>query len=452
MTKVPPLAKLILICFALEAFAGTVQAQLYVTNVEKGTICEYDATTGALINDSFVSGLANPRGLAYADGYLYVVNSGRRMVGKYDAKTGELINDALVTGLDFPEAIAVSGHNLFVTSMDGMGTGRVGKYDAVTGAEIHYELVAKLQSPLGLAVWGDHLFVANGPSLGVIGEYDATTGVTLHESFIRGVGDPGPLAQSENYLWVLHGTGAVTKHSCDSGENVMGLMFPLVSGLDYPSAIAVSGDDLFIGSFRAGTIGKYNASTGAVINASFIFGLNSFGSLAVVPAPAASGSGTFWDSWALLFDRRGYANTLVTLSDGQLTAICVVLLLLVVVGIIGVMFILRAKYNSLHEKVFPRGLKKVTIGSFAGVPAAGCSIVSDSVPLQIAGLQVGDIIVALEGFRIENEEQYAHIDAMTTDPNMNLIVWRDDRYVEIWAWVRDRKLDASLQTYTTPSP
>ncbi len=45
----------------------------------------------------------------------------------------------------------------------------------------------------------------------------------------------------------------------------------LITGLDEPQAVAVSGGDLYVAS--AGTIGEYNATTGATINASLITGL-----------------------------------------------------------------------------------------------------------------------------------------------------------------------------------
>ena len=52
-----------------------------------------------------------------------------------------------------------------------------------------------------------------------------------------------------------------------------------ITGLNNPSAIAVSGNNLFVvnspaGVSYGGTVGKYDATTGAAINAGFISGLN----------------------------------------------------------------------------------------------------------------------------------------------------------------------------------
>ena len=58
---------------------------------------EYNATTGATINATFITGLNAPQGLAL-DGlnHLFVQNNGT--VGEYDATTGAVINAAFITG------------------------------------------------------------------------------------------------------------------------------------------------------------------------------------------------------------------------------------------------------------------------------------------------------------------------------------------------------------------
>src|SRR5580704_9675308 len=47
----------------------------------------------------------------------------------------------------------------------------------------------------------------------------------------------------------------------------------LISGLDSPNGIAISGDDLFVANAGSGTIGEYTLS-GATVNASLITGLD----------------------------------------------------------------------------------------------------------------------------------------------------------------------------------
>jgi DNA-binding beta-propeller fold protein YncE len=47
-----------------------------------------------------------------------------------------------------------------------------------------------------------------------------------------------------------------------------------ITGLENPIGLAVSGNTLYVSGAALGSVGKYNATTGAAINANFITGLN----------------------------------------------------------------------------------------------------------------------------------------------------------------------------------
>jgi hypothetical protein len=446
--KPPRLLRLVLLSLVFAASGTAARAQLYVARASDGSISEYDTSTGALIKDSMITGLGHTCGLAYDGGALFVINQTRRMVAKYDAQTGIDINRELVTGLEMPSAIAVSGRDLYVATFDGGSAMVVGKYDAVSGAVVFYKLISEPDFISALAVRGRHLFVAHGSGMQVVDEYDAVSGQKLREKFIDEAGDPPGLVQSGGYLWINHDVGAVTRHDGDTGRNTMGVMSPLVSGLSATCALAVSGDDLFIASRTTGSIGKYNATTGAVINASFITGQGSLVALATVPSAT---TGSVSDDWAMLFDQRSFIVLLTTTPPWVVDGIGLCVLALVVGLIVNLLMRGGSRNRSLRDEVFPNGVKNVNILSFSGAPAAGCLIVADGVQAQLAGLQVGDIIVALDGIQVENEEQHLFVDATGTDSRMTWIVWRGHRYQEISAWVPERKLDAHLQTYPAPA-
>src|SRR5207244_3796248 len=84
-----------------------------------GTVGEYDASTGATINSSFISsGLSHPVGIAEYGGNLFVANAGVGTVGEFDATTGATISTPFITA---PEnysltGIALSGGNVFVAN------------------------------------------------------------------------------------------------------------------------------------------------------------------------------------------------------------------------------------------------------------------------------------------------------------------------------------------------
>ena len=89
------------------------------------------------------------------------VGQANNTVGKYNATTGAVINANFITGLNYaPTALAVSGNILFVAS-GSYGTGTVGEYDATTGAVINANFITGLSSSDGLAFSGNNLFVAS---------------------------------------------------------------------------------------------------------------------------------------------------------------------------------------------------------------------------------------------------------------------------------------------------
>ncbi|HEX4146566.1 MAG TPA: choice-of-anchor Q domain-containing protein [Pirellulales bacterium] len=127
---------------------------LFVTDNYSGTIGEYDATTGATINASLVSGLSGMSGLAVSGGDLFVASAFSGLIdyddpdgtiSEYNATTGATINASLITGLTTPGDIAVSGGNLYVAS-----DGSIGEY-TLSGATINAALIAGSGGPFALS-------------------------------------------------------------------------------------------------------------------------------------------------------------------------------------------------------------------------------------------------------------------------------------------------------------
>jgi WD40 repeat protein len=76
-------------------------------STNSGTVGLYNASTGAAINSSFITGLNSPLGLAISGNNLFVANFGNGTVGEYNATTGAAINPSFITGLSSPVSIAV---------------------------------------------------------------------------------------------------------------------------------------------------------------------------------------------------------------------------------------------------------------------------------------------------------------------------------------------------------
>ena len=117
-------------------------------------------------------------------------------------------------------------------------TGVVSEYSASTGEMINAQVITGLNGPYGLLVRGNTLFVADSFG-GAVRKYNANTGFPINANFITGLHKPAGLAVIRTFL-------------------------PPVLG----------GNFLFVANETNGTVGKYDANNGAVINASFITGLS----------------------------------------------------------------------------------------------------------------------------------------------------------------------------------
>ncbi len=85
------------------------------------------------------------------------------------------------------------------------------------------------------------------------------------------------------------------------------------------------------------------------------------------------------------------------------------------------------------RKLFPKGIENVSLKDFQGQPADGVWIKQESDLLKSAGMQKGDVIVALYGVRVHNFKQYTYARELKDTPEMDLIVWHGGAYHEFKA-------------------
>jgi len=168
--------------------------------------------------------------------------------------------------------------------------GVVGKYNLETGASVAASLISSLPSPVGLAMTEGKLFVVSlgTGSNGRVGAYNPATGAessTGSATLISPLNNPASVAASGGSLWVVPdfpASNAVLKFST---AGVMDAGFANPAGTDKPIFLAADGNDLYVSSYGSaagqGKVGKYNATTGATINASLITGLTEATGVAV---------------------------------------------------------------------------------------------------------------------------------------------------------------------------
>jgi hypothetical protein len=87
-----------------------------------------------------------------------------------------------------------------------------------------------------------------------------------------------------------------------------------------------------------------------------------------------------------------------------------------------------AAWRSLAPVVFPQGLQQAPV-TMEAPPSAGVVVIKDNPNTVKAGIQSGDIIVGLEGFRVENLQQYYAVNAFFSKEQMKLTLWRGGLYV-----------------------
>jgi tetratricopeptide (TPR) repeat protein len=105
------------------------------------------------------------------------------------------------------------------------------------------------------------------------------------------------------------------------------------------------------------------------------------------------------------------------------------------------------KFEEAVRTSFPRGLEPFDIDSIESPPVDGVLINSNSARLRNAGLAPGDIVVALDDWRVRSWEQYQAVRAFTRAPSMKLTIWRVNQFMDIDANVSFRRFYVDMITY-----
>jgi hypothetical protein len=272
--------------------------------VSSSVIAKYYVAAGAVVkkDEQFVAPvmkgaqlvgpLDSAWGVAISGGKIYVANYGNGTIGEFDAKTGAVINPALVTGLEDPTGIAVSGDKLFVVyrnvPADQTGSGNVGEY-TTSGETVNATLVKGLVSPWAIAVSGGNIFVAQDglrANAGLVGEY-TTAGATVNASLITGLSGPECIAVSGENIFVSQ-SGPDGKFTTKDGiyeysTSGATIKSPLIKVDSFPKALAVSGDDLYVSLDGLGV--QIYTTSGASVNQNFVEGSYPFFGIAVDDSP-----------------------------------------------------------------------------------------------------------------------------------------------------------------------
>jgi hypothetical protein len=106
------------------------------------------------------------------------------------------------------------------------------------------------------------------------------------------------------------------------------------------------------------------------------------------------------------------------------------------------------EYQSTLDAYFPQGVQKVTLAALGtAAPTTGARFAKSSPALQKSGLGPKDIIVAVDGVRVDNSEQYFAARALSDDAEMVLLVWDGQAYSQITANQPGRRFGVDVLDY-----
>jgi hypothetical protein len=107
------------------------------------------------------------------------------------------------------------------------------------------------------------------------------------------------------------------------------------------------------------------------------------------------------------------------------------------------------RFLSLVGDDFPNGLEPIAMRELSGRPADGVFVLEASQQAEQVGIATGDIIVALDGFRVRTRRQYVLVRKFSDRPEMALVVYRHPGYLEVKARSADRRLGFDMRSHRT---
>jgi hypothetical protein len=166
-----------------------------------------------------------------------------------------------ITGLSTLELLIVANSSLYVST-----SSEIKQYNLISGELLRN--YATSVTPVGIAVYGNTMYATNDGD--TVSKYDLTSG-TETVNFITGLSHPQAIVVYNNFIYIANFyANAIAKYNLDGSFDSN-----LITDLNGPVGIAINNDDLYVTNYHSQSVGKYNATTGAVINSSFVTGLDS---------------------------------------------------------------------------------------------------------------------------------------------------------------------------------
>ncbi|MFM2199485.1 MAG: hypothetical protein RLZZ505_2917 [Verrucomicrobiota bacterium] len=100
------------------------------------------------------------------------------------------------------------------------------------------------------------------------------------------------------------------------------------------------------------------------------------------------------------------------------------------------------------RSIFPDGLREVTVADFDPTQRLkGAMLKENSVTANAVGLRAGDVVLAVDGKRVETFEQYILLMSCKLDPNTRIIYLRRNEIQELECQIPDLRLSVEMGTF-----
>jgi hypothetical protein len=108
----------------------------------------------------------------------------------------------------------------------------------------------------------------------------------------------------------------------------------------------------------------------------------------------------------------------------------------------------------IQARLFPQGVERVAVTDFTAgeVPDKGVKVEGPSRRLAFAGLRDGDVLVAVDGYRVRDYQQYLVVSLLSRDAAMRFVYYRNGRYLVAEGRFPQRAIADYLRNWIRPVP
>ncbi|MFN8093624.1 MAG: hypothetical protein U0599_15680 [Vicinamibacteria bacterium] len=111
----------------------------------------------------------------------------------------------------------------------------------------------------------------------------------------------------------------------------------------------------------------------------------------------------------------------------------------------------ESRFRNALALALPEGLLPLDRGALDKAPVRGAVVRKENDNTKRWGIKWGDVIVALDGYRVHGRRSFDVINELSLAPRMDLVVWRGSRFVDVTAELWDRRFRVDIEDLAPPA-